>query len=409
MEQRYVTWCERCDWNVDPTPVDNPYPAWRHRLEHRLADKLYRELEQGAVHRPGWDAARAAAYVLSALVLLLPIAAGVAGVAVLLLFRPFWLSVPIALVAFGVAWLFRPRADRLDPEDHLVTREQAPRLYDVLDRIAAAIGTQEVAAVVLDTEPNLSFARVGWRFRPVVRIGLPLWFAFRPQERVAILAHELGHGRNGDARHGWVVGGARSILGELHAAFSEQPLDEFRRDLGYHPDANEDEAYVNFLTRLTNAVVAPPIRGYIWLLDKVDLRSSQRAEYLADRRAGEIAGSEAAASAMERLVLADTAYRALERALRFDRDSDPLEAVRRAVADVPGREIERRLRVSRIRETRSDHTHPPTYLRTRLIRARRAESATVVLGLSDAATIDRELAAAGAAPLTELRRAFPTA
>jgi Zn-dependent protease with chaperone function len=405
VDKRYVTWCDRCDWNVDPSPLDNTHPAWRQKLEHRLADALYRELERGAVHRPGWDAARVAAYLLSGLLLLLPLAALLGGLGLLVFYRPLWLSIPLALIAFAMALLFRPRAHRLDHEAHVVTRDQAPRLYDVLDQIADAIGTQRVAAVVVDTEPNISFARIGWRFRPVIGIGLPLWVGLRPQERVAVLAHELGHGKNGDARHGWVVGAARSILGELLATFSDQPLDQGRRDLSYY--VNTDANYVSLLTRFLNAFVSGLTSGYLWLLDKVDLRSSQRAEYLADRKAGEIAGSEAAAWALERTLLADAAYHALERALRFQRDVDPLDAVRREVSAVPAREIERRVRASRIRETRTDSSHPPTYLRTKLIRTRSATAASVVLGLNDNAAIDRELAAAGEPALAELGREFP--
>jgi hypothetical protein len=75
VDRRYVTWCDNCDWNLDPTHVPNQTPAWRLRLEHRLAESLYGELVQGNVHRPGWDAARIAAHLLSALILLLPLAA----------------------------------------------------------------------------------------------------------------------------------------------------------------------------------------------------------------------------------------------------------------------------------------------------------------------------------------------
>jgi Zn-dependent protease with chaperone function len=405
VDKRYVTWCDRCDWNVAPSPLDNKYPAWRQKLEHRLADTLYRDLERGAVHRPGWDAARVVAYLLSGLLLLLPLAALLGGLGLLIFYRPLWLSIPLALLAFAVVMLFRPRPHLLDPQAHVVTRDQAPRLYDLLDQIADAIGTQRVVVVVVDTEPNIWFGRIGWRFRPVIGLGLPLWVGLRPQERVAVLAHELGHGKNGDVRHGWVVDAARSILGELLATFSDQPLDQYRRDLSYY--VNAGAPYVSLLTRILNAIVSGLASGYLWLLDKVDLRSSQRAEYLADRKAGEIAGSEATAGALERTLLADTAYHALERALRFQRDVDPLDSVRREVSGVPAREIERRVRTSRIRDLRTDSSHPPTYLRTRLIRTRPATTASLVLGLSDNAAIDRELAAAGEAALAELRREFP--
>jgi hypothetical protein len=54
VDRRYVTWCDKCDWNLDPSPPNDHTPAWRLRLEHKLADALYRELERGRIHRPGW-------------------------------------------------------------------------------------------------------------------------------------------------------------------------------------------------------------------------------------------------------------------------------------------------------------------------------------------------------------------
>ncbi|WP_460660288.1 M48 family metalloprotease [Kribbella swartbergensis] len=401
VERRYVTWCDRCDWNVDPAPPLDHTPPWRLRLEHKLADALYRELEKGTIHRPSWDAARVAAYLLSLLLLLLPLLALACTIALLLFYRPLWFSAILALLTFCLALVFRPRANKLPSDAELVSRDQAPTLYGVLDRIAEAVGTQKVAAVVVDVEPNLWFSRIGWRFRPVVCIGLPLWTGLSPQERVAILAHELGHGRNGDAEHGWVIGAAESILHELRTTFSSQPLDLYRRDID--PYNETTSAYVGLITRTVNATVGALVRGYGWLLDRAFLRSSQRAEYLADRKAAEVAGSEATAHALERLLLGETAYRAMERALRFGSEIEPLEAVRRAVNEVPKREIERHVRASRERETRTDATHPPTYLRTKLIRTRPSTGAQVVLGLDENRAIDRELAPVADKVLAELR------
>lgn len=401
VDRRYVTWCDKCDWNLDPSPPLDHTPAWRLRLEHKLADALYRELETGTIHRAGWDLARVAAYLLSLLLLLLPVLALAGTIALLVFYRPLWFSAVLALLTFCLALVFRPRAHKLPPDAQVVPRDQAPTLYGVLDRIADALGTQKVAAVVLDAEPNLWFNRIGWRFRPVIGIGLPLWTSLSPQERVAILAHELGHGRNGDAQHGWVIGAAESILYELRTTFSTQPLDQYRRDIDPYDDSGS--GYTGLITRIVNATVGALVSGYGWLLDRAYLRGSQRAEYLADRTAAEVAGSEATAHALERLLLSGTAYRAMERALRFKSEIEPLEAVRRAVNEVPKREIERHVRASRGRETRVDATHPPTYLRTRLIRARPATTARVVLGLDENRAVDRELAPAARTVLAELR------
>ncbi|WP_112243409.1 M48 family metalloprotease [Kribbella monticola] len=398
---RYVTWCDKCDWNVDSTGTDRPEPAWRQRLEHRLADTLYRELEHGHLHRPGWDAARVAAWLLSGLILLLPLTGLLAGTALLIFYRPLWMSILLAAIPLGLAFLLRPRAHRLEPDAHIVQRDSAPTLFALLDELARTIGTKPVTAVVVEADPNVYFARVGWRFRPVIGLGLPLWAGLRPQERVAILAHELGHGKNGDARHGWVVGSAESVLDELRNTFSEQPLDQYRRALAH--DLWMDPTPASLATRIINATVGGVVRSCSWLLGKLNLRSSQRAEYLADRKSAEVAGSDATAWALERTLLADASYRALERSLRFDQGIEPLEAVRRAVADVPAREIERCNRVSRLRDTRIDSTHPPTYLRTRLIRTRSAQHALVVLTDDRSRAIDRELAPTADAVLKELR------
>lgn len=65
-DPRYITWCDRCDWNVDPTPAEQlPEPHWRLELEQRLAGTLTRDLERGAVHSPDWSPVRASAFLLA--------------------------------------------------------------------------------------------------------------------------------------------------------------------------------------------------------------------------------------------------------------------------------------------------------------------------------------------------------
>lgn len=398
VDRRYVTWCDKCDWNLDPTTLNDPTPAWRLKLEHRLAESLYRELESGAVHRPGWDAARVAAHLLSALILLIPLVGFLTGIALLAFYRPLWFSILLSLLAFAMAFAFRPRAADLPENVHLVHRDEAPTLYAVLDELATAVGTRKVAAVAVSAEANVWYQQIGWRFRPVIGIGLPLWAGLRPQERIAILAHELGHGRHGDARSGWLVGSAWSVLEGLRETFSEQDFDRVKREHGY-----DDFTGATLFSRMLNSTVGVLVRGVAWLLERLRLRSDQRAEYLADRKAGEIAGSEAAVHALERSLLADASFRAMERALRFPTEVEPLEAVRRAVTEVPAREIERHVRASRIRETRTDSTHPPTYLRARLLRTRPATTAQVVLSTDKSRAIDRELAPAAQKVLDELR------
>ncbi|WP_405062023.1 M48 family metalloprotease [Kribbella sp. NBC_01505] len=398
VDRRYVTWCEKCDWNVDPTPLLDPTPAWRLRLEQRLADSLYRELEQGAIHRPGWDAARIGAGLLSVLILLLPLTAFLTGIALLLFYRPLWFSAILALLALTVAFLFRPRLGRLSDDAVLLYADEAPVLFGVLDEIATAVGTRKAHAVAVTADANVGYGQVGWRFRPIIVLGIPLWAGLRPQERVAILAHEFGHGRHGDHLSSWLVSSAQHVLFGLRMTFTEGHVERHRRAWGV-----DDGTGATMAARVLNATVGTLVRGLSWVLTRLELRSGQRDEYLADRKSGEIAGSEAAAHALERSLLADSSYDAMVRALRFPTEVEPLEAVRSAVTGVPARELERRLRASRIRETRTDATHPPTSLRTKLIRTRPATSARVVMGIDQSTNIDRELAPASEQVLRDLK------
>ncbi|GAA3553101.1 M48 family metalloprotease [Kribbella ginsengisoli] len=403
-DPQYVTWCDQCDWNVDPTGPTHQVSARRRRREHRLADTLFRELEHGEIRRPGWTVARVGTYLLSTVILVvLPLAGLIGGVYALVSYRPLWMGVLLSVIPFGVTFLLRPRAHRLGPDTHVVHREQAPRLFGLVDEIAAKIGTRSVGLIELSPYPGIGFLKVGWRFTPVIRIGLPLWAGLGPQERVAVLAHELGHGKNGDGLHRWVVGSAVDALQEIQMTSRNDESDEYRLEVQtYYFHGYSNNAVNSFL----DATIGSLARAVQWVLTTADLRAQQREEYLADRRSAEIAGSDAAAGALERYELGSTSYRAMEQALRFNSEADPLEAAAGAVSEIPAREVERRLRVSRLRETRSDSTHPPTNLRAKLIRTRPAQDPLVELELEESQVIDKELAGPARTVLKELRSAL---
>src|SRR5207247_2018650 len=101
-----------------------------------------------------------------------------------------------------------------------LARAEAPRLYALVDRIAEALETKRVDAIFINRQFNASWSVVGIRRRSVLRLGLPLLSALTPQERVALIAHELGHGRNGDARRGFVVGSAVNGLEQLYVVLA---------------------------------------------------------------------------------------------------------------------------------------------------------------------------------------------
>ena len=143
--------------------------------------------------------------------------------------------------------------------------------------------------------------------------------------------------------------------------------------------------------------------GLLHLLERLELRSGQRAEYLADQFSAEVAGTDAAAEAMQSLLLIEGAANATQRAV-LRGEPDLWLAVRDYRAALPATELERKVAAGRVREHVTDETHPPTMLRVDLIRSRAWKPAAVIIDEQWAQCIDAELATV-ATRLADLLRA----
>ncbi|MFI9594578.1 M48 family metallopeptidase [Nonomuraea sp. NPDC052265] len=328
--------------------------GWAARRQAAVVHSLHRDVIRAAVaggaDRAGGSAgiARTAGYVLAGLVHLLPFAFLALGVYLVTRFTV--LSVPIGLIVLDLAWLLRPRPVRVPGGAETLTRENAPRLYELIDRVGAEVGAPRTHLVVLSGAVNAGFTTYGWRRRPLVEIGYPLWMLLTPAERVSVLAHEMAHSRNGDARHGLAVGGALHSLVELREVtrFCWRPGDGLSQ----------------LAAECLLAVVGLPVRGLIVVLELLLYRSSQRAEYRADAIEARVGGTEAALSLMDALsTRVVPAVRFLSTQTLAVGRQDLWEELRVHVAGISEAEIERLRVEAALDELRVDRTHPPTHLR----------------------------------------------
>src|SRR5262245_62898187 len=81
-----------------------------------------------------------------------------------------------------------------------------PALHAFVNQVAKELGGRPVNKIVVNESYNAAYGVFGWHRVPVLWIGLPLWVALPPQERLAIIGHEIAHGVNGDATRGFIVG-----------------------------------------------------------------------------------------------------------------------------------------------------------------------------------------------------------
>jgi Peptidase family M48 len=124
-------------------------------------------------------------------------------------------SVGSALMALGALWLLvavlRTVLTTLPaPVGRRVQRDQAPALFNLLDKIQERTGGPRFDSVLIDGQLH---ARVVQRprfgllggYRNTLVLGLPLLFLLSARQLAAVLTHECWHlGSNGGALHAWV-------------------------------------------------------------------------------------------------------------------------------------------------------------------------------------------------------------
>lgn len=397
---RFVSWCAACDWNVDPGAPD-PDPgrlaAYRQRLARRYGQQLAEEIERSGqeARRVGPDGSTVLAFGVSLLVH--SVSGGLLLAAGLLIIGGWHTRI---LPVFGVVLLIAvatllPRPGRLPKGAPVLYRADAPRLFELIDEVGAAVGTTGVHAVALDTAHNAWVSTYGMRNRRVMCLGAGLWEVLSPQERVALLGHELGHFANGDVRSSFVMHGALRTLARWYYFLVPHPLD-------------------GLLDLCVNTLVFLPrwaVYGLIVLLDGLTLRASQRAEYLADAGAARAGSTVAAVTLMDRLLMGDAVEAHVRRAsmtapqasggsrgreAREAAERDLWERLAARIGSVPESEYERLRRVSARRGHSVDDTHPPTHLRRRCLASAGPHPAQVVCDASRTQSIAAELAPARA-------------
>ena len=369
-------WCD-CGWNLQPPPERDASGGRFERLAGRYSgERMARELLQAGSLEPRWTPAKLAAFAVAGGVLLLSAALVAGGLAAIALEFPNVVSILIGLAMAGTGILMRPRPSRLADDARPLDPARTPALHELVAAVAAALDRPPPDLVAIDASWNAYWDVVGLRRQRVLVLGLPLLAALDPPQRVALIAHELGHDRNGDARRSLVVGAAVGALDQLSSLL--------------HPDDRErwDELGLDWLANALMWVVSRPVDAVLWLEVRLLYRDMQRAEFVADAQAARAAGTAAVIALHERFLLTSqfelTVQQAGDEAVLFERLHAALEAV-------PERERERRRRVARLEHTRLDLTHPPIALRIALLEGRPALPPVVTPNSAWSMRIDHEL------------------
>ena len=252
--------------------------------------------------------------------------------------------VPVILLAWLLAKALWVRMEA--PAGVRLARDDAPKLFDVLEGMRASTGGPRIHRVVVDTNFNCGVVQrprlglFGWMENNLI-IGLPFALAVGPDELKSVLAHEYGHLSGNHGRFGaWIY--------RLRRTWS-LVQDAFDRTEGWG-----GRIVARFLDWY-----APRFNAYTFVL-------ARQQEYEADRVSAELVGAPAAANA---LLLAAVRSRDVSRAFwpRFDQETEkherptllPFDAMRAYLGNDEHAETARRFAAEALSvRTEYADTHP---------------------------------------------------
>jgi Zn-dependent protease with chaperone function len=159
-----------------------------------------------------------------------------------------------------------------------ITRDQQPRLFELIEQEARAGGEEVPDDVYLTLEDNAGVAQVSRRRRVLV-LGLPLLHILTERQLRGVLAHEFGHYSGGDTRLGPWIYRTRETIGRTVAALMA--------------DEGEDDWWAAKITR-------QPFIYYGRAFLRITAAISRRQEFAADRCAATSVGRDAFVAGLER-------------------------------------------------------------------------------------------------------------
>ncbi|GAB3538424.1 hypothetical protein GCM10027343_04130 [Noviherbaspirillum agri] len=220
--------------------------------------------------------------------------ASLAGIAAFIYFAFHWAReghrgsiITIALFGFSMIPIFfvvlRMFFMRLPPpEGRTITREEAPRLFAVLDKMRRKLNGPPVHHVLIDDRYNAAVSQLPrWGFfgghTNYLMLGLPYMLGVPANEMLATVAHEYGHICGNHGKLGAWVYRQRRTFGALYQQVAD--------------DRDNSVAHGLFASALDWFM--PYYNAYTFVL-------SRQNEYEADRTATQLVGAEANATGLIR-------------------------------------------------------------------------------------------------------------
>lgn len=185
--------------------------------------------------------------------------------------------------SLAIGWALRPSLGRLPADAEVLDRSSAEELYELADRVADRIGVRRPRKVaVRDLTTLTGYDRVGVARTPVLVVGLPLWLALPPKQRVTLLATAYAALPTGDER---VVREALdtleswrdALVGATPLKAREDAQDKITASLGALSPPDTTYQVAGLLGRIVGRVLGGPVLLARYALTRLARSGERRA------------------------------------------------------------------------------------------------------------------------------------
>ncbi|MEL6531552.1 MAG: M48 family metallopeptidase [Pseudomonadota bacterium] len=323
------------------------------RFGEGIRDAVLRDLAEDRFSRPNRISLVAKGMAL--VVLATPVLLMLAGVALLALTWPGIPGVVLGALLIGAGFYLRPKKRANTAETYRA--EDLPQLFQVLDQISDELNADQVDGVHILAHPNAYMAVFAGGER-VLGLGAPLWLGLAPDERLALLSHEVAHLAVNDPARFSLTARALEVLGRWSDLF--RPPEVVDQSTGV-AIAFDDRG---LLAQMISGSFGALFDGLAFLYERLIFADSQRAEYYADLQAAYVAGADGKARLLDKANLMPLAEEALATTYYDGRKHVPVFAQMAEVLTAPDPEQAKNARARAQEELLSvDKTHPPTRYR----------------------------------------------
>lgn len=368
---------------MDHSPLektDSKLHALYEKLGNKRGQRVFQDLVTQKELRQGISFSKSLAFMAATFVHLISISLFLLSLYLLVFQNDHFMFIAAGFILLGIAWLARPRVPKLDKDEHLISRQEFPFLFEAVDQLADAMQVKRINGIIIDDEFNASVAQIGWRRREIIKIGLPLFSILEPEEQLAILAHEFGHISNGDLTRSFYIGTALYTLQTWYELLNPVPIDEY-----------DSMGFFEIPVYYFMAFLALIPYSLFLLLVHLLFDNSQKGEYLADERAAKAVGYKSLISSMEKFQYADTFYLKIRELVVRKNTMNLFNAVQDQIKIMPEREKERLSRLAQLETSKLDSTHPPTAYRIKLLESLKAAPPSLAVGKGTLEMMQKEL------------------